>query len=64
MGTKITTQLARFVVEMRYPEIPKEVGKFTKGLAESHCRDGHWTRDAFLPRNSQSNQKSQVAPES
>jgi 2-methylcitrate dehydratase PrpD len=33
MSTEIANQLARFVVETRYPEIPEEVVEFTKGLA-------------------------------
>jgi 2-methylcitrate dehydratase PrpD len=32
MNTQIATQLARFVVEARYPKIPEEIGNFTKGL--------------------------------
>ncbi len=32
MDTKITTQLAKFVTETRYPEIPREIVNFTKGL--------------------------------
>jgi 2-methylcitrate dehydratase PrpD len=32
LSTEISTQLARFVVETRYPEIPEEITNFTKGL--------------------------------
>jgi len=32
MTRQITTQLAKFVVETTYPEIPEEIINFTKGL--------------------------------
>ena len=48
MEPSLAAQLAKFVVQTSYPEIPKEVVDFTKGLVQKRL-PGPWLDRRHLP---------------